>query len=395
MRSFRKYKLVGILFVLTICFADCSRMEFRTNSISDHSFNSKQPDISNLPSSCPDGDPKCLANKRASFYSRKEGEKIRVFENLFASNSNKEVEIVLILDASQSMYENLEEVGENMRPLLSHISNRQWRMVLTTADHGDHFSNNRAQQTWSSFLSNDPRFGKLMRWEQNGRLLNKQILTKQIPHYEKIFRDTLTRENSDCDMPPYCQGRNEQPLRVLKSLIERAKNPSSVHSRFFKPQTDTIAIIITDEDERGQDPTRATTAEDVIKTYEKVFAGQKKQLFGFSISIQDNACYQEEKRNSTASMGVVVGRLADLTLGENFSLCAKDYSQSLARISEKTNRLIENSFLLREIFLIPESVEVSFSPQQPNVTWQLVGRKIVFSDNLKPESEIHVSYYYE
>ena len=313
-----------------------------------------------------------------------------------------ELEIALILDVSPSMDNNLRRVGKNMMALLSHIQHKKWRMVFMTADHGD-TSDYRQQQKWEHYQGSRPRFGKFMPLEKNGSVLDQFILQYDTPRYVQIFKDTLTRESSlDCNKAPYCQpGTNEQPLRSLQSAILRYEAHEELQQLFFKPHTDTVAIIITDEDERREDQKNATSAKDVIATFMQVFQNQRKRLFGFSISIQDEQCYRKED----GDYGRMVGRLADLTLGKNLfgskkaksgniSLCSKNYGKALADISQIT-RTVTESLTLEKMFYIPETVDIQLSPAQPNVSWQFYGRKLVFSKNIRPGTKVKVSYQYE
>ena len=285
---------------------------------------------------------------------------------VFRIRERKELEIIMVVDSSGSMSDNLKELGGNMTAVLSHIQDKQWRMGFITADHGDHNSGPPTHDRWEDYKGSYPRFGKFMRLERAGTVLDRFILDHNTPEYEGIFRDTLTRGYSDCDKPPYCQGSNEQPLRALKALFSRYKT-DKLQQTFFRPDTDTVVLIVTDEDERKLDSQSATTAEEVIKTYNKVFAGKRKRLFGFSISIQDERCYEEEKQGSLfspstgATYGHIVSRLAELTGGTNGSLCAKDYSPVLRDISRLTRSLV-NSLTLQKIFYIPQSVRVTLDP---------------------------------
>lgn len=322
----------------------------------------------------------------------------------FKLTDRNQLEIILVIDASGSMDEDLRAIGSNMASLLTHIDEKEWRMAFITADHGDHDKNNPSEvERWQDYKGSLPRFGQFMPLEKQGRIGDQKILDKDTPNYIKIFRNTLIREYSDeCDLPPFCQGHNEQPLRALKAAIERVES-DRVHQEFFQPNTDTIVIIITDEDERKHEPLYATKATEVLQAYTAQFKGQKKRLFGFSISIQDKECFEQERGSglffnwfdkSAADYGKIIARLADITGGSNISLCEKNYSVSLRDISERTKKLV-HSVTLREMFYIPDTVEVELTPHQPNISWKLYGRSLVFSGELLPETKITVHYQYE
>ncbi len=314
-----------------------------------------------------------------------------------------ELEILFVIDASQSMDDNLTAVGRNLSSLLKPI-NKKWRMAFITADHGDHHKVKKpqgfSQDSWEDHHNEDhPHFGQFMPLEEQGRILDQKILTSNTLHYAQIFKDTLTREPAgECSLPPFCHDYNEQPLRSLKAAIERTKS-SAIHQNFFKPHTDTVVIIITDEDERRHDFANATKAKEVIQSYNAQFKGMGKRLFGFSISIQDEECLAQEQQSrwlykSTATKGQAVARLADLTGGKNISLCEENYGRSLKNISEHTKKLM-HSVTLKELFVIPNTLKVTFIPHQNPVPWKVYGRSLVFFKKLPEGIKIKVSYEYE
>lgn len=327
-----------------------------------------------------------------------------VMTEYFVISSKDDLEILLVVDTSTSMDDNLQKIGDNIQSMLSYIKTKNWRMAFTTADHGDHTSST-SNESWEDYTGTHPRFGKLMSLEHNKTILNEFILHKEMSLYENIFKDTITREDpSDCDLPPYCQEGNEQPLRAMQATFSRYAVDSQAQ-QFFRPDTDTIALIITDEDERREDHENATTATEVLHTYNTIFNGQNKRLFGFSISIQDAECYDREIKNDgflgflrpnrSADYGYVIGQLANLTGGKNISLCSTDYSTVLSQISQFTQHLVDSSVTLEKMFYVPNSVQVALLPSQPDITWQLLGRKIVFSMGIKPKTKVKVTYKYE
>ncbi len=321
-----------------------------------------------------------------------------LFEEHFTIGDKKDLEILLVVDTSSSMDKNLKKMGQNLSALLSHIRDKKWRMAFTSADHGDHFT----QQTsprWRQYRGEFPKYGKFMFLEKEGEVLKKKILYHHRPDVARIFEDTLTRKSPrECSLPPYCQSYNEQPLRSLKAALQRAAT-DRVHKEFFKDQTDTVVIIITDEDERRADPENATRAEEVIGTYKQVFKGRGKRLFGFTISVQDQKCYDRESKGpwffktQGVAFGRIIARLPDLTGGKNISLCAK-YGPALTSLSKVSRKLV-HSLTLQKLLYIPDTVQVRLNPPQPRVSYSLKGRSIVFSDDILVGTEVRVRYRYE
>ena len=390
----------ALVFILCGLFAyGCNRIDFSNQD-------NKSPDnyITDYHLHSCTGEDSCQEDSFSEDQIKKVGEREGYLTEHFKVTHRDQLEIILVVDVSGSMDEDLRAIGSNMTSLLAHIDEKKWRMAFITADHGDHDRNNPSEaERWQDYKGSLPRFGQFMPLEKRGRIGDQKILDKQTPNYIKVFRDTLVRESSDeCDLPPFCQGRNEQPLRALKAAIERAES-DRVHQEFFKPNTDTVVIIITDEDERKHEHLYATKAAEVLQAYTAQFKRQKKRLFGFSISIQDKECFEQERGSglffdwfdkSAVAYGKIIARLADITGGSNISLCEKNYSASLQDISERTKRLV-HSVILREMFYIPDTVEVELTPHQPNISWKLYGRSLVFSGDLLPETKITVHYQYE
>ena len=358
---------------------------------------SSRPGGTNFGEPCKEGDENC-DSPYLSF--TEEDPNTGFFTEYFDISTRLDLEFFLVVDASSSMSPNLKKLGVNISSLLYHISAVNWRMAFINADHGDHNGLSRlTADKWQDYKGELPRFGQLMELEKEGRLLNQFVLQSGEKDYKKIFKDTLTRnKNGSCHLPPGCQGSTEQPLRSLKAALERYEAGEKHHKDFFRAHTDTVVIIITDEDERRGNEKQATTAEEVLQTYESVFKGQKKRLFGFSISIQGEKCYKKEARRglfgSAAQYGQIIGRLADLTGGKNVSICEKDYGKSLKQVSQLTKELM-HSIVLQKLFYIPDTVQVSFTPKRENIAWTLQGRRLVFSDPIPAGTQVKISYQYE
>ena len=313
-----------------------------------------------------------------------------VTETFLMDESQAAVDIVFVLDVSSSMKNNLKKLGSSMLDLLAHIQDFDWQMAFTTADHGDHTKTGEyvGQQRWEDYRGDQPHFGQFMNLEYRNKILNEKILNKQNKFYDTIFYDTLTiNSQNPCSFPPFCQGDHEQPLRALKAVIEREENRD-----FFRPHSDLITIIITNEDERVEDQENATTAEEVVQAFQSQFSDEK-NLYGFGILIQeeDKKCYRTQKRGHSVEYGKVVSELAKKTYGKNISICSSDYGKALTNISQVIRNLVLDNVYLKTAFPSVHSLDVEITPQQ-NVQWKLEGRHIVFKPALKLGSKVKVTY---
>ena len=310
-------------------------------------------------------------------------------DNFVIKPSEIEMDIIFVLDVSSSMKKNLEKLGSAMQSFLSHIKDFNWKIGFTTADHGDHVRRNGkvGEERASKYSGEAPHFGRLMRLEYRGSLLDETILEKDSDFLSGIFYDTLTINNEkSCSLAPFCQGDHEQPLRALKSSFEIKDNKN------FFTSDHVIAIIITNEDERDADKKNATTSEEVLKSFNSRFPG--KSLYGFGILIQDEDCYRAQKKKTKVSYGEYVSALAQLTQGKNISICEKDYSNSLSDISQTIRSNILGNHVSLDSFPQKGSIKVEIDPIQ-NVNWKVSGKKVLFTPALKVGTSVSISYQVE
>lgn len=367
----------------------------------------------------------------------------------------KSLEILVILDTSQSMNRNLRKLGKRLSPLLSAISDYKWRMAFTTAEHGDrnsldpwqdHAGSAPLKQTVSireSFLKTshqlwrDPKqpysvllnrlknywqhlgdpfgsFGKLMNLEGptliekrtpdniiKFQVLKERLLTADMPDYETIFKNTVshetvklrfTDETPFCGLPPFCSSNIEQPLRSLKSAMERIHFDNAF---FFRPNTDVVALMIANDDvkhshkyNKVQNPTRA---QDVMDTFNRVLRPLNKRLFAFGILPLDEQCLFKEAGGD----GFFSARVAELAEqadgGFNISICESDYGPDLQEISEVIKTLVEQPSVEIEESFIPETLQVEFLDGSA-IPWQLFGSKLIFSHEPAQDTQIKIYY---
>ena len=318
--------------------------------------------------------------------------------------NKKAVDFIFVLDVSPSMVEDLARLGQAFEDLMSQIVASHWQIFFTTADHGDHdhtidpVSGKTAfsHQKWQDYHEDQPYFGNFMYLEHQGKKINQKKLDAQTSDYINVFKDTVTRgPGGDCSLAPYCQGSLEQPLRVLKSSLERLAQGKQIGNTLsLNPSAkDTVSFIITDEDERSENSDQATTAEEVLGTFKKLFP--EKSLHSFSFVIQDDECLARQKQYSPQSVyGQKVSKLAELTNGKNISLCEESYGLLLQELSHLVRSLIE-SLTLKEQPILESEITVEFKKGTPRTEWQLKGRKLIFKEVLELGSEIKVSYFVE
>lgn len=309
----------------------------------------------------------------------------------FVLEANKPLaDILIVADTSKSMSHRLSQLGHSLSDLLSVIANYDWQIGITSVDHGDHEDPSSLQQSWRDYiLEPHGRYGGLMKLENDSRVLNTKILTSEMVGYEDIFLHSLSHgSNRECHRPPYCHPRLEQPLRSLKSAIQRALLDNA---SFFRPSADFVSLIITNEEERAEDRKRATTARQVVQTFNETFGHLNKQYIAFNILVTEETCLQSEKAISEqAQIAYSVAELAELTGGYNISLCQQNYGQELRKLSQHIKNSLENSIVLKTE-PIAETIQIDFI-KGAQLSWEQFGRNIIFENRDSQATEVSVSY---
>ena len=326
----------------------------------------------------------------------------------------RQLDILFVLDTSASMDHHLEKLGNRVLSLLDSISDYDWQMAFTTSDHGDHEITERENRNqissfpedkWEDHIENtQASFGKLMPLEAEPiqlseqlwkfYIFNQKILKPETPNYKNVFFNTVSHYPKKlCDQPPFCQKPMEQPLRSLKSAIERVNLDNK---ELFRPKADFVTLIISNERERLEDTNRATSAQEVVDTFNQLLKPMGKRFFAFNILVLDRECQKSEQERGgakalTASLGFDIGELADLTGGENISICIEDYALALQKISQAIEIFVEQSLDIEEEF-DPSTFKVEFLNGAP-VLWELVGNRLTFKEEIQEDKQIKISYF--
>ena len=317
----------------------------------------------------------------------------RVVENFKMNTQVAIIDFLIQPDSSSSMAPHLKNLGQSLSSLLSVISDYDWQMAFSSVDHGDHQFKNNYQNDWRDHIAQGQgRFGSLMNLENGSHFLSTTILSPRLSNYENIFLHTLSHvEDVNCQRPPFCSNSMEQPLRSLKSVIERAFLSNKAlfrdSSKYF------VSILISNEDERQEDSRRATTPDEVITSFNEQFKGLDKKFLHYSIVIDSQECLnQERKKSPVAQISSASISLSEKTAGPGavMSLCSKDYSSGLSQISHHIKNKVENSFVLKTE-PVPDSVELSFAGESA-VEWTLKGREILFDNKNNQNIQGTISY---
>lgn len=340
---------VYILSVLALCqmIMACSDVNFTPETAGGvQSLSPNNPDVPDNPSIPPVDNP-------------------RVKDVFFQRASDNQVDILVLIDNSPSMFEEQQKIGETISSFFNQLGDVDWQVGMTTTDiSGGNFSSN----------------GDLLKFEGT----NTNLLTKAVPDYKRAFLNTITRKESDCYSN--CASSNEQPLRASMMAMDKR---DTQNQGFFRAGADLALVIISDEDEMSTGPLGATTPDNVISHFGSIWGNSKNfAAFGIVIVPGDTNCFSRNTAGG-GNYGDFVSELAGKTGGLIGSICDSDFGPTLSKIGKKVSNLL-TSFELSEEPL-EGSILLTSLPQQ-SLEWHLESKKIVFKTAPSQGTKIEVSY---
>ena len=232
------------------------------------------------------------------------------------------VDILFIIDSSPAMALFLRE--ENMhnkfKSFLLNIQALDWRMIFTNTQYSK-------PRGLAGIFRVDGLNGGALNLQHGEEIMDRKYLDSTVANYENVFLDTISKDKGDgCQLPPGCSGRNEQPLKALRSSFLLNQEWTRRGAKNF------VAVIISSTDESKMEGTTAEELVDsVVMEFESAY-GKDKRLFVFSIIIlpEDESCKDlqrsQQGKLKEARFGVTIAEMAKKIGGGNFSICSKDFS---------------------------------------------------------------------
>ncbi|MBK9039292.1 MAG: hypothetical protein IPL83_09060 [Bdellovibrionales bacterium] len=289
----------------------------------------------------------------------------RVKDVFFQNASDNQVDILVLIDNSPSMFEEQQKIGETISSFFNQLGDVDWQVGITTTDiSGGTFSTN----------------GDLLKFDST----SSYVLTKAVPDYKRAFLKTITRKESDCYSN--CASSNEQPLRASMMAMDKR---DTQNQGFFRPGADLALVIISDEDEMSTGPAGATTPNDLISHFGSIWGSSKNfAAFGIVIVPGDTNCFSKNTAGG-GNYGDFVSELTGKTGGLIGSICDSDFGPTLSKIGKKVSNLL-TSFELSEEPL-ESSIQLTSLPQQ-SLEWHLESKRIIFKTAPSQGTKIEVSY---
>ena len=395
--------LVSFIFIVSIAFNACSKAKFSKVA---------EPDPNNVATgifpgcSGPDCPEFCEGSRCQPCY----GDScttpkfpVSYTSNFTVPSSIQKVDILMVLDNSQSMAPEHQKLSLRLNKFLEVLNNNQvdWQIcyTLTHVEGGD------------GELKTDA--GAIREWYNNTHLLNfspigSKILRSNEPNAEKYFANTMTT----LALWNFGSGSgHEQPVRAGLLAVDRPGNQEC-----FRPDAALAMVTLTDEDERScgarcqtktdvGDPhpnhalslytdqyrplTNENNPETLAKRVMEKWPGKTFTSHSISILREDRTCYDTQDSIHPAFYGHVVQTLSDITDGEKGTICADDYASQLTAIGQRTIRSL-SSVTLR---CAPESVTaITITPNDTGSVGTVAGNKVHFTPPLPEGTSVRVDY---
>ena len=248
-------------------------------------------------------------------------------ENQVKSPRDLVLDILFVLDTSSQMNFYLDTAFQSrLVGFLSHLEETDFRVFFTNSDvtnEGLWFRGFRDMRALNGAAMN-------LEGAQEGVLLKRKYIDKDLPDYRQVFQNTITHTaSSKCRYPPFCHGKWVQPLRALMSSF-------TANDDHFRDEADLVAIVITNTDEEPLDkPDQRTSPAEVMEEFRGAYGTDKKlYVFGLIVVPGDEECLKEEKKQRRKFFsreknhyGHSIQRLVEVSDGgQALSLCLEDYS---------------------------------------------------------------------
>ena len=258
------------------------------------------------------------------------------------ATAKKAVNILFVVDTSYSMVKHLEKADRTFKGFVPGLSSVNWSIAITNMDYS---------ASDLSYYNRAPLNGQVMRLELNGDILPYRFLHSHLPHREKIFLDTLKRYKqgdiasladqgyikgyvNPCDLPPYCQSNEREPIKSLMSAFLVNKDLFGKHFKKHAP----LAVVFFTNGDSSLDGKQITDA--VINGFHRHYGSESKlKVYSISIIPQDQKCFSANQADqyhfASSGYSTNINELVKHTGGGVVSICSPDYA-ILARMLTHT-----------------------------------------------------------
>ena len=303
------------------------------------------------------------------------GEETYQFSITQSAHEQKEVDILMAIDNSCSMYgtcggqNRIESLSKRFGNLLNEgIQRVDWQMAFISSCFGVKRKN-------GSYY--EEKFYDLLGLSDN----THQILSPQLEDPETIFQETIfSKQGGECSYSEF------------QAILNVINSPETHPEGLFRPDALLAIVIITDERD-----TTDVKALDIITAVQDNF-GQSKQFAAYGLIVEpgDVACDLQEP-----DVHYKVDDLVQRTGGVTGSICATDYSNIMAKIGAHIEKvLVYHEVILKHTNVIGSSINLNCTLSTSAIacpTWEFdsEANKILFDTPPAEGVTVQISYSYQ
>lgn len=312
------------------------------------------------------------------------------YNNLITASNNK-LDIVLVIDDSNSMLADNQKLAANLSGFVTKLqnSNIDWQMCATPT---------RALPT----ASNQYVWGASFYWQKTSTPSSELgiVLKKGTPNLSSIFTNTIEYINAG-----WAGSDDERAIKAAYRHVYNGDLRYSGNSGCYRSDSAIAYIIISDEDERsvGGDASQKYYSSElkelenedkpsVLVAYIKEVFGNERRFTVNSIIVKpnDTTCKNSQDAGGARShYGVKYAELSNLTGGGIGSICDTDYSTNLNLFFDKISDSLSSVPL--ECAPYNNSVTVTITPTM-SVSSRVEGTSLVFDTPVPAGRTVDLKY---
>lgn len=287
-------------------------------------------------------------------------EKTTTFD--FSAAKNPKVDILFIIDNSDSMVEEQAKISDEFRNFISQISNVDWRIAITTTDNSNSGLGNQGQ-----FLNFTPG------------VANTFMIDSKTPNGLDLFKKTI---NTGIDGSP-----TETGFFSIAHFIQNSYKGGTPESQFLRADADFHTIVVSDSDQ-AQIPENYYKPSLLIQEVQTRIKANKYVNHSF-VDNNTGSCESE-------MVGSSYIELSKLTKGTVSSICIPNYASNFKLVADN----IKNEKIIKVLDCIPRDTDGDGVPDikvlgpsnHAVLGFSLSGNQITFTQPLVEQGKYKIQY---
>ena len=313
-------------------------------------------------------------------FTKRQGYQGGTYKDTFYQDELGLLDVLVVIDNSGSMKEEQKKLAEKLQPLLSQVRKSNWKIGVVTTS--------RAEGCMRAIINKgDKNFEKAFEKAVNAGI-----------NGSGSEQGVLQAKNAlDCAESPWL--RDQSALAILFVSDE----DNCQRKSFNFPTSGNFTIPVNYTNLGCEKPIDSTEKDEFLAHLNNIrVVGESARVYGI-FSDPDNSCVGQlgqSGKNTASADGVQYKFLVDSTSGTHGSICDKDYTDTLSKISEDAKTILTNSYLLTyepdltTIIVTVRLSDGSTTSLKHGVDYQVDGKKITFTTAPAKGSQITVEYKY-